>query len=166
MLGPLATQFIERYPGDAARILEEAEPEVVAEVLGAIPAQAGAALLRAMSPHTTAASLSSLDTGAAAEVVAHLPLELAAALALRLDTTTRGALLNALPGRVSVPLRLMLRFPPGSVGSLIDPRVATVRSSSWRLPSWSRSSRASPSRPWRRCGSAFPPMSEGGCSPP
>ena len=128
MLGPLATQFIERYPRDAARVLEEVEPDVVAEVLAAIPAQAGAALLRAMSPHTMAASLSCLDTGAAAEVVAHLPLELAAALALRLDTSTRVALLNALPGRVSVPLRLMLRFPPGSVGSLIDPRVVTVRS--------------------------------------
>ena len=128
MLGPLATQFIERYPDDAARVLEEADPEVIAEVLGAVPAPAGAALLRTMSPHAAAASLSCLDPGAAAEVVAHLPLELAAALALRLDDALRGALLNALPGRVSVPLRLMLRFPPGSVGSLIDPRVVTVRS--------------------------------------
>ena len=128
MLGPLATQLVERYPDDAARVLEEADPAVVAKVLGSVPAEAGAALLRAMSPHAAAASVSCLDPGAAAQVVAHLPLELAAALLLRVDASTRGALLNALPGRVSVPLRLMLRFPPGSLGSLIDPRVVTVRS--------------------------------------
>ena len=128
MLGPLASQLVERYPDDAARVVEEAEAEVIAKVLGAVPAEAGAALLRAMSPHAAAASLSCLDPGAAAEFIAHLPLELAAALSLRLDAGSRGALLSALPGRVSVPLRLMLRFPPGSVGSLIDPRVVTVRS--------------------------------------
>ena len=128
MLGSLATQLIERHPDDAARVLEEAEPEVVAAVLEAVPAQAGAALLRAMSPHAAAASLSRLAPGEAAQIMAHLPVELAAAFALRLDTAARNALLNALPGRVSVPLRLMLRFPPGSVGSLIDPRVVTVRS--------------------------------------
>lgn len=128
MLGPLATRFIKGYPGDAARVLEEAEPEAIAKVVEAVPAQAGAALLRTMSPHAAASSLSCLDPGSAAQFVAHLPLELAAALSLRLDATTRGALLGALPGRVSVPLRLMLRFPPGSVGSLIDPRVVTVRS--------------------------------------
>lgn len=128
MLGPIASQFIERYPGDAARVLEEAAPETQAKVLKAVSAPAGAALLRAVSPQTAAASLSCLAPGEAAEVAAHLPLELAAALALRLDTPTRAALLHALPGKVSVPLRLMLRFPPGSVGSLIDPRVVTVRS--------------------------------------
>ena len=128
MLGPLATQFIERYPGDAARVLEEAEPEIIAKVIGEVSAEAGAALLRAMSPHTAAGGLSRLASAEAAEVVAHLPLELTAALSLRLDPATRSALLNTLPGRVAVPLRLMLRFPPGSVGSLIDPRVVTVRS--------------------------------------
>ena len=128
MLGPLAAQFVERYPEDAARVLEEADPEVVAKLLQAVPAEAGAALLRAMSPHTSAGGLARLASGEAAEVVAHLPLELAAALSLRLGSGTRGALLGALPGRVSVPLRLMLRFPPGSVGSLIDPRVVAVRS--------------------------------------
>ena len=128
MLGPLATKFIERYPDDAARVLEEAEPEVIAKVLEAVPAEAGAAILRAMSPHAAAACVSCLEPRSAAEVVAHLPLELAAAFVFRLDADTRGALLNALPGRVSLPLRLMLRFPPGSVGSLIDSRVVAVRS--------------------------------------
>lgn len=128
MLGPVSSQFIERYPDDAARVLEEAASETRAKVLEAVSAPTGAALLRSMTPHAAAASLSCLAPGKAAEVAALLPLELAAALSLRLDAASRGALLNTLPGRVSVPLRLMLRFPPGSVGSLIDPRVATLRS--------------------------------------
>lgn len=129
MLGPVSSQFIERYPDDAARVLEQAAPETRAKVLEAVSAPAGAALLGSMSPHAAAASLSCLAASEAAEVMSRLPVELAAALALRLDAATRGALLNALSGRISVPLRLMLRFPPGSVGSLIDPRVATLRSS-------------------------------------
>ena len=35
--------------------------------------------------------------------------------------------MKALPATVSVPLRMVLRFPAGSVGSLIDPHVVTVR---------------------------------------
>ena len=46
---------------------------------------------------------------------------------LRLDAATRTVLLNALPARAATPLRLALRFPAGSVGSLLDPDVVTVR---------------------------------------
>lgn len=128
MLGRVSSRLVASYPDDAARVLEQAAPEGVAEVLAEVPDEVGAALVRSLSPHVAAGALGCLEPGTAAAALGHLPLELAAALSLRLDAATRGALLNALPGRVSAPLRLMLRFPEGSVGSLIDSRVATVRS--------------------------------------
>ena len=127
MLSHLTEHLVEAYPADAARILEDATPEVVAETIRALPAPAATAVLRAMAPHAAAAGLACLDTDSAAARVEALPLEVAAALLLRLDAEARTALFRALPRRTTVPLRMVLRFPTGSVGSLIDPQVVTVR---------------------------------------
>ena len=127
MLGRITTEFVEVYPDDAARVLEDAVPEVAGEVLGALPARVAATVLREMNPHAAADGLAHLAPNAAAGIVKHLPVALAAALVLRLDAEARGALMKALPANVSVPLRMVLRFPAGSVGSIIDPRVVTVR---------------------------------------
>ena len=127
MLGRITTEFVEAYPDDAARVLEDAVPEVAGEVLGALPARVAAAVLREMNPHAAAGGLGHLAPDAAAGIARHLPVALAAALVLRLDTEVRAALMKALPANVSVPLRMVLRFPAGSVGSIIDPRVVTVR---------------------------------------
>ena len=127
MLGRITTEFVEAYPEDAARVLEEASPEVAGEVLGALAAPVAAAVLGEMNPHAAAGGLAHLAPDAAAAIVGHLSVALASALVLRLDEEERDALMKALPAKVSVPLRLVLRFPAGSVGSIIDPRVVTVR---------------------------------------
>ena len=127
MLSRITSDFIEAYPADAARVLEDAAHEVAGDVLRALPAPAAAAVLRDMSPHAAAGALAGLAPDAAAGIVRHLRVELASALLLRLDAEERAALVGALPLRVSAPLRMVLRFPPGSVGTLIDPRVVTVR---------------------------------------
>ena len=144
MLGRIASEFIEAYPADAARVLEDAAAEVVGEALGGLPAPAAAAVIQAMTPHAASGGLAHLAPDAAAEVVRHLPIELASALLLRLDSGARGALMKALPARVSVPLRMVLRFPPGSVGSLIDPRVVTVRAET-RVAEAAETARRAPS---------------------
>ena len=127
MLGRIATEFVEAYPSDAAGVLDDAAPEVAGEVLGALPAPVSAAVLREMNPHAAAGGLARLAPEAAAVIVGHLPVALASVLVLRLDAEDRDALMKALPPNVSVPLRMVLRFPAGSVGSIIDPRVVTVR---------------------------------------
>ena len=127
MLSRISSRFVEDHPSDAARVVEEAAPDVIGEVLAALPAPVGAALLRGMTPQAATEGLARLAPNAAAVLLERLPVELAAALLLRLDATTRGALVNALPAKASMPLRLVLRFPAGTIGSLVDARVATVR---------------------------------------
>ena len=127
MLGSLATRFVEDFPADAARVLEWADPEIVAETLRELPAPAGAALLRSMLPDAAARALAPLPADAAAGPVSQLPVELAAPLLLRLGRVERAALMKTLPARASARLSVALRFPPGSVGSLIDANVITVR---------------------------------------
>jgi len=127
VLGRIASQFVEEYPADAARVLERSGPGDIGEVLSDLPPPAGAPLLQAMTPHAAAACLARLPPRTAATLVSHLRTETAAPLLLRLDTTARAAVLQALPTKAAAPLRLALRFPAGSVGSLIDPDVVTVR---------------------------------------
>ena len=127
MIGLMASRFVEAYPSEGARVLENAAPEVIAHILAGLAPAVGASLLRAMSPHAAAAGLARVEPDTAAALTERLPMELASALLLRLDETARSALLNALPTGVSLSFRLVLRFPAGTVGSLIDARVATVR---------------------------------------
>jgi len=127
VFGGITTAFVEAYPDDAARVLGDATPQVTGEVLCALPASVATAVLREMNPQTAAKALAGLAPEAASRIVRHLPVALAAALVLRLDAEERGALIRALPAKVSVPLRMVLSFPAGSVGSIIDPRVVTVR---------------------------------------
>ncbi|MDE0333652.1 MAG: CBS domain-containing protein [Defluviicoccus sp.] len=127
MLGPIASRFVEEFPADAARILEHADPDSVGEALADMPAASGAALLQAMTPHAAADWLARLPPEEAAALVSRVRTALATPLLLRLDTAARAALLKALPAKSAAPLRLALRFPAGSVGSLLDPDVVTVR---------------------------------------
>ena len=127
MLGQVAYRFVKDFPSDAARVLEKDAPDTIDEVVAALPPPVGAALLRALTPHAAATGLGRLAPATAAALTEHLPVEVAAALLLRLDASARGALLTALPAKASAPIRLALRFPVGTVGSLIDARVATVR---------------------------------------
>ena len=127
MLGQVAYRFIENFPSDAARVLEKDAADAIEEIAAVLPPPVGAALLRAITPYAAATGLARLNPATAAALTAHLPVEVAAALLLRLDAAARDALLNALPAKASAPIRLALRFPTGTVGSLIDARVATVR---------------------------------------
>ena len=144
MLSPITSELIEAYPADAARVLEEAAAAIVGEAFGALPAPTAAAVAQAMTPHAAAGGLSCLAPEAAADIVEHLPIGLASALLLRLDTGERGALMKALSPKVSVPLRMVLRFPPGSIGALIDPRVVTVRADT-RVEEATETARRAPS---------------------
>ena len=130
MFSRVTRDGIEAHPADAARVLETATPEVAGEVLAVLPAAVAAQVLRAMNPHVAARGLAHVAVETAATLVKHLPIERAAALLARFEPMERGALMKALPATVSVPLRMVLRFPAGSVGSLIDPQVVTVREES------------------------------------
>ena len=127
MLSRFTTGFIEAFPADAARILEDATPEVAGEALAGLPAPVASAVLRAMTPHAAAGCLARLSPDAAAALVKAFPVELGAALLLRLDVASRRAIMEALPRKAAVPLRMVLRYPAGSVGSIMDPHVVTVR---------------------------------------
>lgn len=127
MLGRVASHFAETYPADAAHVLEQTDALRAGQVLAALPAATGSALLQAMTPQAAAACLAGLPPASAAALIARCPTGPATPLLLCLDATARSALLRELPAKTATALRLALRFPAGSVGALIDPDVVTVR---------------------------------------
>ncbi len=122
----LSTAFAASHPAEAARVLEELEPEERGRFLTRCdPATAGV-VLRAMVPFDAARSLESMPVAAAASVLAGLQIEEAAGL---LRVTSPGGseeLLEALGPEVAVPLGFLLRYPEGSAGSLMDTQVVAV----------------------------------------
>jgi len=130
VISPLAAALIEHHPAMAAGVLERARPEAAAELLAAAGLAAAGRLLAAMHPMAGANALAALAASTpdtAAKLLAGLGTDEAATVLRSMPAETSAALVKKLPANTAVPLRLVLRFPSGSVGSLIDPRVVTVR---------------------------------------
>jgi magnesium transporter len=119
----LSLAFLEDHPADAARVLERLAPQETASCLSEIPAPVAANVLRRVAPAHAAECLTHLFAERFALIVTALPLDLTANLLRRLDTESRDRLLAQAPSEVSTLLQRLLRYPAGSAGGLMDPKV-------------------------------------------
>lgn len=119
-------RFLAAHPVDAGRVLETLEAESLAVLMRTVPADTAAQVLRHMTPDALAGCLRALGVDGAS-IARHLPVATAALALHNVDAGTRRALLAALPRTSSVPLRLALRYPRGTVGALLDPKAACVQ---------------------------------------
>lgn len=122
----LSRTFLETHPGDAAVVLERLGPDTAAPLLAELPPQIAAAVIERTDPAAGAECLGRMAPARAAAVTAALPLDTAALLLRRLDPPAQGPLLEALPGRLATPLDLLLRYPEGTAGALMDPRALAL----------------------------------------
>lgn len=125
----LSPDFMQRYPVQAAKILElidveEAtqfleryDPAIVAPVVAQLPAQQAQWLLERS------------ETALSAAVIARLPVPRAALLLRSIKDSRRAALLDKVDGVVRKDLELLLGSPPDTAGALMDPRVFHLRPS-------------------------------------
>ncbi len=121
MLEAVTLRFMDAHPEDAARVLETLPASALSAVIRDMPPDSAARVLRHVTPDALAGCLRDLGD-AAAPVVQHLPVAIASPALRALDAAPRRRLLDALPKTVSVPLGLALRYPPGTVGALLDPQ--------------------------------------------
>lgn len=122
----LSRAFLEAHPDDAARILERFISEEAAALLEEISPTLAAALLPPMAPVAGAECLGRMATDRAAAVIAELDLDAAALLLRRMELAPRARVLEALPDPVAGPLGFLLRYPEGTAGALMDPRVLAL----------------------------------------
>lgn len=118
--------FIEEHPQDAARVLEQFTPDSINHYLGHLSPAVVANLFQYLSPSIVSACLNRLDAGQAVGVLRDMGVERASIYLRRMKQKQREELLTALPAYYAGMLRLVLRYPDGTIGQLMDPDVITV----------------------------------------
>jgi magnesium transporter len=122
----LAQAFLEAHPEEGAALLEQGAPADAAGVLALCDAPCAAAVLRRMRSLAAADCLVRLDPAQAVAFAQALPPADGARILRALAPEARETLLGALAPAARAALAALLRFPEGSAGALMDPRVATL----------------------------------------
>jgi magnesium transporter len=122
----LVLRFAENHPAEAARVLERFRPEEGARMLESLPPSTSARLLELMGPVSATECLASMAAVKAGAALSHSELDSAASLARRLDPEIRTAVLEAAPADFVSSLRLLLSYPEGTAGALMDPRALAI----------------------------------------
>ncbi|MGE0679502.1 MAG: CBS domain-containing protein [Candidatus Binatia bacterium] len=121
-----AQAFLAAHPEDAAPLLERLSSQEAAALLEDTPPQVAAALLRRMAPFSGAECLTNITPEPLGPILSALPLDVAAGLLRRLDRSVQERLLAQAAPEVAGPLHLLLQYPAGSAGALMDPRALAL----------------------------------------
>ncbi len=118
--------FLRRHPTAAARLLENYSSRQLSELFQQVSAESVAPTLEQLSAGRGADCLSVLDPKPAARLLAALHTDFQIAILRITRPDARDKLLDALGDEISEPLKIMLRYPEGTVGELMDAFVFTV----------------------------------------
>jgi magnesium transporter len=122
----LIIEFLTAHASDGARVLERLPANEAAALLGEIPAPPAGEVLRRMSAFGGSAALAAMDPKPAAALLSEMPSQDASSLLRRIDADVRETLLAALPDDTREHLAVLLRYPEGTVGAVMDPFVLAL----------------------------------------
>jgi len=123
----LAELALERFPDEAARVLERARPPEIAALLETQSPACAAALVRRLTPDRASRVVASFGDRATRSVLRALDPNRAASLLARLDPEERDACLAAVDGAFAHELSELAAYPRDTAGGLMDPRITTFR---------------------------------------
>ncbi len=118
--------FMRKHPAAASRLLENFSPRQLSELFEQSSAEAIAPTLEYLSSDHGADCLAHMKPESAARLLAAVHTDFQVAMLRVAKPEVRDRLLKALDDKISEPLRLMLRYPEGTVGELMDAFVFTV----------------------------------------
>ncbi|MDX1518488.1 MAG: CBS domain-containing protein [Gammaproteobacteria bacterium] len=125
-INPISRYFITNHPRDSARTLENFDPAVLAEYLDEIPARDLANVFRHMNPSATSACLASMQPEKSAAIIENFSIERASYLLRRMSITDRFRTIRKLSPIVSNMIKIVMRYPAGTVGQIMNPNVFAV----------------------------------------
>ena len=118
----LTLGFMSRHPDAAAAVLEAQPFDAAAAFLEEVPARLGGPVLARMMPFQASRCLLEVDLDSAAGLVREMPEGIAAMNLRHWPASKRDALLERLPRRLALSIRLLLGFPLTTAGAWMDPR--------------------------------------------
>src|SRR5919109_2038309 len=121
----LTQGFLDRYPAEAARVIDSLPAREVIRVFQSLAPAPAAAVFQRMNPDVAGQTLELIDNKLASPIISALDPSRAAALLARVEERSRDRLLNGLEAGIARELRLLISYPAESAGALMDPRVTT-----------------------------------------
>ncbi len=126
----LSQGFLDLYPAEAARVVDNRPQSEIIELLQSKPAPIATAVFQRMAPDVAAQTLPLIESNLARQMVAAMDPSQAAGLLARADAEGRTHLLDSCEPSLAKELKLLLSYPADSAGSLMDPQVTTFHSES------------------------------------
>lgn len=118
--------FMRKHPAVASRLLEDYSSRQLSELLEQVSPNTVAPTLEYLSPDHAADCLAQMKPDSAARLLSAIHTDSQVAVLRVAKPKVRDRLLEALDDEISEPLKLMLRYPEGTVGELMDAFVFTV----------------------------------------
>lgn len=123
----LASTLLDRYPDEAARLLEKAPDAEVVGLLENELTRPAVEVLKGLTPDRAVQAIIDMSDGRTRRVLEALDPHRAAALLARMDEETRERNLAVLDPEQADDLRAMTKYPSDRAGALMDPRVTAFR---------------------------------------
>lgn len=127
LIQALNSAYLQRYPDEVTRLLDELGSDAALSVLQTLPSAEAAMLWEQLPLETAEAILLKADDAFIAEVMAAIDPVQAAALLRRMDDAQCQRVLVRLSAAAAQDLRRLMSYPNDSAGSLMDPRTVTLR---------------------------------------
>jgi Mg/Co/Ni transporter MgtE len=119
----LSRYFVEQHPRESARILEKYSIDLLMKYLEELPDNDVANLVRYLSPDHAVSCLVALPVGRSAKILEHIGVDGAGRLLSRMKLNVQNTILSSMPSAVSRRLKLVLRYPIGTIGHYMSPDI-------------------------------------------
>lgn len=123
----LNRSLFERHPAEAAAELEKLDTADAAEAIGGQPPDTAVPVWERLSPDVAAALLERVPNHNAVAVMNRMDPTRAATILATLELEQRERYLGLFDKSVARDLKLILQYPLGTAGSLMDPRIIYLR---------------------------------------
>lgn len=119
----LTLAFLDKHPANAARVLDNVDMDDTAALVESIPVRVIAPVFKFMTAQNAALCLARLAIEKQSLVVQEMGVNASLSLLRHMPQAQRNPLLDQLPTAISVRIRLQLKYPQGSIGSVMNTHV-------------------------------------------
>ena len=120
----LALRFMDEYPEAAAAAINDLDAIELSDLLHTVPIKTSARFIQFIPPAKVAQCLARLPLQVAADLVSALPYSVVTPIMQLMDQSLYTQLMEVVPVKTYTTLRLIQRFPEGSVGAVLDAALA------------------------------------------
>lgn len=125
-INSISLHFLKEHPKDAARTLEQFDPKSLAEYMENVPAKTAASIIKYIVPSISTECLRLMSLEKSSQIIMHLGVERGSLLLRRMKGNIRDQFIHAMSPVFSSMTRLVLRYPEGTVGQVMNPNVFSV----------------------------------------